>query len=151
MRLTPESHQRLQLFFRQHWGERALVLPVIDWDVSAAARWVVQASGVTAMTLGTRVLLDKKALRRDAGGSYWLHSSLAAHEATHVLQYQRQGLTGFLWRYLGDYADQMRQAARWNTETHFRAYAAIGAEQEAQEIEAAYLRWAGRTEEELSS
>ena len=149
MRFTSESHKRLQQFFCQHRGEPDLVLPVIEWDVSAAARLVVRTSGVTAMTLGTRVLFEPKALREDADGRFWIRSSLAAHEATHVLQYQRMGWGGFLWNYLGDYAGRMQQAAKWNAAAHFRSYEAIRAEREAQAAEDAYTNWSGRDEEEL--
>lgn len=149
MRFTSESHKRLQQFFRQHRGEADLILPVIEWDVSAAARLVVRTSGVTAMTLGTRVLFEPKALREDADGRFWIRSRLAAHEATHVLQYQRMGWGGFLWNYLGDYAGQMQQAAKWNAAAHFRSYQAIRAEREAQAAEDAYTNWSGRGEEEL--
>ena len=149
MRLTPESHKRLQQFFRQHYGDAELVLPLIEWDVSAAARLAVRTSGVTAMTLGTRILFDPKALREDADGRFWIRNRLAAHEATHVLQYQRMGWGRFMWNYLGDYAGQMQQAAKWNAHAHFRAYEAINAEREAQTTEDAYALWCEREEEEL--
>jgi hypothetical protein len=149
MRLTSNSHQSLQNFFRLHFGQRDLVLPLIEWDVSVKARLVVRSSGVTAMTLGTRVLLEPKALHIDSDGRYRILSRLAAHEATHVLQYQRMGWGRFLWRYLSDYAGHMQQAAKWDAVAHFRSYEAIRAEREAQAIEEAYASCCGRDYEEL--
>lgn len=125
------------------------MLPVVEWDTSAKAQFIVRASGVTAMTLGGRVLLDDKALRRDAAGRRWIRSRLAAHEAMHVLQYEKLGWGRFLWRYLGDYAGRMQQAAKWNAAAHFRAYEDIRAEREAQAAEDAYAQFCENLEEEL--
>ena len=149
MRLTPEAHDNLQEFFRVHYDDAGLVLPEIDWQKGTAAQGVTRGFRITAMTLGRRVLLDAKALRCDTDGRWWIKSRLAAHEATHVLQYQRQGWGGFLFRYLSEYAQTMQQAARWDSQSHATAYNALSAEREARELEAAYRLWRGHDEEEL--
>jgi hypothetical protein len=149
MRLAPESHDSLEAFFRAHCGDAGLVLPRIEWQVDTASHLVASAFRISAITLGRRVLVRPGAVRRDAAGRWWIGSRLAAHEAMHVLQYQRQGWAGFLYDYLGDYAARMQQAAQWNAAAHFHAYEDIRAEREAQAAEDAYARWRGRGEEEL--
>jgi hypothetical protein len=149
MRLTPESHTLLEQFYRYYWRDEKLALPWIDWDVGRAAQFVVRTSGVTAMTLGARVLLHRPAAQRDESGRWLIKSRLAAHETAHVLQYQRLGWSGFLLDYLGDYAREMRGAARWNAAAHFQSYESIKAEREAQAAEDAYIEWSGRSVEEL--
>ena len=151
MRLTVASHEHLQKFFRVHYRDAGLALPLIEWDLGAGAQMVTRAGAITAMTLGKRVLTARHALRQDAAGRWWIKGRLAAHEATHVLQYQKQGWGRFLWNYLGDYAGAMQEAARWNAAAHFRSYQAINAEREAQAAEDAYALWSDKSEVELTA
>lgn len=150
MRLTVQSYQRLQDFLRQYYGDAALRLPEIDWRVGAVARGVTQLNGISAITFGCRVLLAPHAVWQDEAGAWRIAGRLVAHEATHVLQYQRQGWGRFLYGYLSEYAQAMRQATQWNAATHFQAYANLNAEREAQAVEDAYAAWCGRASEELT-
>lgn len=149
MRLAAESHARLQDFFRQHYDQASLSLPVINWRRDALAHGVTRLNRITAITLGRTVLVTPEAIWQDTNGSWRTSSRLAAHEATHVLQYEKQGWGRFLYGYVSEYAAAMRQATQWNKATHFQSYANLSAEREAQELEYAYYAWCGRETEEM--
>lgn len=74
--------------------------------------------GAAAITLGRLV-----SVRRGAAGN----ARLLRHEAEHVRQWSERGVTGFLARYLGDYAHLRLRG--W---PHWSAYRRIGFEVEAE-------------------
>lgn len=74
--------------------------------------------GAAAITLGRLV-----SVRRGAAGN----ARLLRHEAEHVRQWSERGVTGFLARYLGDYA-----RLRLRGWPHWSAYRRIGFEVEAE-------------------
>jgi hypothetical protein len=80
-------------------------------------------------------------LRRDRCGRLCVPGWLAAHEATHVLQYERVGFVGFLLLYLKGYWRALRSQKRWNSAAHMTAYLAIKEELEAREAEIAFAAW----------
>ena len=84
------------------------------------------------MTLGRLILL-----RRDDDRSG--RRTLLAHELVHVEQYDRLGVSRFLWRYLRAYGYNLRRLR-----SHQRAYAAIPFEAEAR---ASAARWANELPE----
>ena len=92
----------------------------------------VLAPGTAGMTLGRLILL-----RRDDDRTG--RRTLLAHELVHVEQYDRLGVTRFLWRYLRAYGSNLRRLR-----SHRRAYEAIPFEAEAR---AAAARWASRRPE----
>ena len=74
------------------------------------------------ITLGTRVFIEEEAF----GPNQELDLNLAVHEATHVVQYVRDGTFGFLTRYLWEYRKNLSQGMTQN-----QAYRAISYEVEA--------------------
>jgi len=94
--------------------------------IAAAAAALLHAE---AFTIGRHVFLSRAAAR-DAGSGDTAGRSLLAHELTHVAQYRRYGVGGFLARYLLDYA-----SARRNGLGHAEAYAGIRFEREARAAE----------------
>lgn len=77
----------------------------------------------------------------DAGGSLSTKGWLVAHEAMHVLQYEREGHVRFLLRYFYGYWRALRGSGKWNREARMHAYLAIEAERIAHEVERAYQEW----------
>jgi hypothetical protein len=142
MFLAPESHERLENFLREHFGDPALRLPPLYFYESRLLGWVVRAFHLGAVTFGRRIFVLPKYMERDARGRVTIPGWLAAHEATHVLQYERAGFSRFLVRYLRGYWRALREQKKRNGEAaHKAAYLAIREEREAHEAEEAYASW----------
>lgn len=141
MRFARASHERLELFFRFHLRDDALTLPRVEIHAGRLAGWLTRMLGIAAITLGRRVIVSPRALRRAAGGGLTMPVSLAVHEATHVLQYARQGFFPFLFLYLGEYVSGMVRAGELGARAHRRAYSAISFEVQAGEAETVYADW----------
>ena len=87
------------------------------------------APGFQGMTLGRLILVlndDDRSGQR----------VLLAHELVHVQQYAELGVARFLWRYVREYASNLRRLR-----SHRQAYEAISFEAKAREATA---RWAER-------
>ena len=142
MFLDAESHEHLEDFLREHFHDPGLRLPPLYFYESRLLGWVVRAFHLGAITFGRRIFVLPKYMERDARGRLTIPGWLAAHEATHVLQYERAGFAGFLVRYLRGYWRALREQKKRNNEAaHKAAYLAIREEREAHEAEEAYAAW----------
>jgi hypothetical protein len=146
MLLAAASHEHLEGFLREHFHDPALRLPPLFFYNSRLLGWLVRAFHLGAITLGRRVFVLPGYVKRDAEGRLTIPGWLAAHEATHVLQYERAGLAGFLGLYLRGYWRALRAQKKWNAVAHQAAYLAIMEEREAYEAEKAYATWRVRPE-----
>lgn len=141
MLLAAESHKRLESFFRERFNDQSLRLPPLFFYRSRLLDWIVKAFNLGAITFGRRIFVLPKYVKRDALGRLTIPGWLAAHEATHVLQYQRAGFARFLARYLRGYWRALRAQKGWNGAARQAAYMAISEESEAREAEQAYAAW----------
>ena len=145
MRLTDESHARVEQFFREYLNEPGLSLPPISFHGGVPARLLmVAASGMSAITFGRRVFVKPEEFGSVGGGLATLPGRLVVHEARHVLQYQARGYPRFFRDYLRGYWGALREGGRWDRVGRAAAYMAIAEEREAYAAEAAYLRNWGR-------
>ncbi|HVG29894.1 MAG TPA: DUF4157 domain-containing protein [Pyrinomonadaceae bacterium] len=144
MLLAPESHRRLEEFFRQHLRDESLRLPRVRFYAGRFAGLLTRTFGIGAITFGSRVFVSPEFLRRGADDRLALPAGLAVHEATHVLQYARVGFVPFLSLYLRDYARALGREAGRARERHRAAYLAISFEVEARAAEDGYDAWRGR-------
>jgi hypothetical protein len=145
MFLSVESHKHLENFLREHFGDPGLRLPPIYFYESRLLGWIVRAFHLGAITFGRRIFVLPKYIERDTRGRSTIPGWLAAHEATHVLQYERAGFGSFITRYLRGYWRALRAQKKWNGEAaHKAAYLAIQEECEAHEAENAYAAWSER-------
>jgi hypothetical protein len=149
MRLTDESHARVEQFFRAHRGDAGLVLPPLEFHGGLAARLLMWWAEMGAMTLGRRVFVRPSLFRREDDGRLTLPGWLVAHEAAHVLQYEERGFVRFLCDYLAGYWRALRGGGRWDAAGRMAAYLAIEEEREAREAEEAYVVRAGAAREVL--
>jgi hypothetical protein len=95
------------------------------------ARLLTSVAGANAIVFGRRIFLAasaESALAADAAAA----ADLLAHELTHVRQYRRYGMAGFLGRYLGEYLRSRLAGA-----SHNDAYRGISFEREAEGAERA--------------
>jgi len=147
MRLSAESHARVEQFFREHLNDPNLRLPPVDFRGGPAARVLMAFAGMGAITFGRRVFVRPGLFGRDRLGRATLPGWLVVHEAAHVLQYERRGFAPFLRDYLRGYWRALREGGRWDGSGRMAAYMAIAEEREARSAETAYtLRRDGRHE-----
>jgi hypothetical protein len=145
MKLARESHQRLEKFFRQYFDEPHLQLPPIYLHSGRIARLVTKRLRVGALTIGRHILLSPDRVI-EADGNLTTKGWLVAHEATHVLQYEREGYVRFFFRYFYGYWRALRGSGKWSREARMSAYLAIEAERIAHEVERAYQVWSDQAQ-----
>ena len=143
MRLSNAAHERLEKFLGEHLGEPELRLPGIHLHSGRIARWVTGALKIGAMTVGRHIFVAPRLLVRDEDGRLAAPGWLIAHEATHVVQFGKEGFAGFLYKYLRGYFGALRQCGSWDAAARMTAYLAIAEECAAREAEHAYRKWNG--------
>ncbi len=149
MLLAPESHRRLETFLRSHFRNPALKLPPLYFHSGGLAGWLTRTFHIGAITLGRHIFVLPDLIGRDAEGRAIVPGWLAAHEATHVLQFKRDGVARFLFSYLRGYWRALREQERWDEAAHRQAYFAITEERDARGAEKAYVEWRSREEAQL--
>jgi hypothetical protein len=141
MRLARESHERLEKFFREYFKDPQLRLPPIYLHRGRIARMVTKQLRIGALTIGRHILLSPARVT-EREGSLTTEGWLVAHEATHVLQYERDGYLRFFIHYFYGYWRALRGGgSRLSREARMSAYLAIEAERIAHEVERAYQDW----------
>jgi hypothetical protein len=143
MRLSAESHAKVEQFFREHLDEPGLNVPRINFHGGLAGWLFGVFVGMSAITLGRRVVVSPKLFGRDEGGRATLPGRLVVHEVAHVLQYEERGFARFLRDYLRGYWRALREGGRWDWRGRTAAYMSIAEEREARAAEDAFA--AGRT------
>lgn len=104
--------------------------------------WLTKVLRIGAITVGHRIFVSPKfSTRNERTGQIHLPGWLVAHEAVHVLQYQREGILRFLANYLREYVQTLIKARRFGAGARTAAYYAISHEVEAHIAEQAYHRW----------
>ncbi len=141
MKLADESHARIEGFLREHLKEPELRLPPIKVHGGALARCATRALKIGAITFGRHVFISPNWVERKAGGRRTAPGWLIAHEAVHVLQYEREGWLRFLLNYVLDYWRLLRASGGWDAAARMAAYLAITKESAAREAEDAYKIW----------
>ena len=145
MRLSASSRAELEEFFRELRGEEDFRLPPVKVHAGRAVGWLTHRARIDAITLGRRVLVAPRHVRRGrVGGACAVAGRLMAHEVAHLLQAERAGLVRFLFAYLREYWSGLRRAPKWDAAAHWRAYAEISFEREARAAERAYEAWRAR-------
>lgn len=145
MKLARESHQRLEKFFREYFDDSQLRLPPIHLHRGRLARLVTKQLRIGAITFGRHIFVSPDRVT-EAGGDLSTKGWLVAHEATHVLQYEREGHVRFLLRYFYGYWRALKESGKWDREARMNAYLSIEAEREAREVERAYQAWSIRVQ-----
>jgi hypothetical protein len=144
MLLAPHSHERLEEFFRLHLRDESLQLPRAHFYAGHFAAWLTRTFDINAITLGGRVFVTPRVMRRDNDGRTSAPARLVVHETAHVLQYRRAGVAAFWFRYVCEYARALMREEGRGVRQHWAAYRAISFEAQARAAEEAYAVWSRR-------
>ncbi|HEV3467751.1 MAG TPA: DUF4157 domain-containing protein [Pyrinomonadaceae bacterium] len=147
MKLSAETHERVEAFFRRHTNDAGLTLPPIHVHAGRFANLLTTLNGISGITFGRHVFVRSRLVGRDAGGRPTIGGRLLVHEAAHVLQYERSGYPRFLRTYLRGYWRALREGGRWDKAARNAAYLAIAEEREARAAELAYATERSRERE----
>lgn len=146
MQLTPETHRHLEDFLRVYFNDPHLIFPPIK---IYEGRFFTKTFKIGAITIGRRIVITPNLVLKTDDGGWGIPGWLLAHEGTHVIQYQRAGLLGFLGSYLKDYFKTLRKGLRMDAASRNAAYRAIRQEEHARAAEEAYEQWLGAPRSKL--
>lgn len=141
MKLSKESHDILEKFFREYYKDENLVLPQTHYFSGRVVGFFTSLFGIYAITFGRIILLAPDTVKRNEKGKHTASGWLIAHEYCHVLQYERKGILRFLFFYLTEYSKNMNAIGKLNQKAHIKAYSDMWQEREAVEVEDAFVKW----------
>jgi len=141
MRLSRETNQKLELFFRKYFNDENLKLPKIQVYAGRTAGLITKFLGIHGITLGRHIIIKPSQTEYDKKKRLTISKNLLSHEVAHVVQYQKLGFFGFLYKYLKDYFLLLRARRKWNTFARMEAYWEIPHEVEARDAAASFIEW----------
>lgn len=143
MKLAKESHRELELFFREYFGDENLNLPEIHIYCGKFTGAFINIIKVHGITFGRRIFIWPELINFDPHKK-GISCQLAAHEATHVIQYHKHGLVGFLYKYLKNYWKNLQTKPIWDLDARQEAYRQIEFEIEARDAAEKFYQWLPR-------
>lgn len=141
MKLARTTHQLLEEFFREYYDDEKIKLPTIILFAKRGARLLTKLLKIHGITFGSRMFIAPELVFRNEQKLLCIDKQLLAHEATHVLQYQRQGFVKFFYTYLKSYWQELRAKKSWDFAARYEAYRAIPQETEARAVAEAFMQW----------
>lgn len=141
MRLSPKTHQQLELFFRQYFADENLKLPQVEIYARRGAKLITKLVKVDGITFGRHVFIDPKLAKYDKKNRLCISKNLLSHEVAHVIQYNQLGLIGFLFKYIKDYFVILKGKKKWNAPARMESYWAIPHEIEARDAAKKFIQW----------
>jgi hypothetical protein len=141
MKLSESSHGKLESFFREFLGDESFLLPTIHFytgKVSEIFTFLIKVNGIT---FGRRVFIMPSLLTLNRRNHKKLPEDLVVHEIMHVIQYQKEGLFKFFYKYLCDYRRNLKKNGDWSAASRRKAYLEIAFEIEARLAADKYLDW----------
>lgn len=146
MKLSRELHSQLENFFREFFDDENLRLPEIEIFCHRGARFVTKLISVHGITFRRFIFIKPDLISRSPEMKLCISKNLLAHEATHVVQYQKLGTLKFLYRYFKSYFVNLRGGKDWNFNSRMMAYLDIPFEEEARVCGANFVEWLNKTE-----
>ncbi len=138
MKLSKESHEILEKFFRDYYKDENLKLPQTHYYSGRVIGLFTSLFGIYAITFRRVILLAPDMVKKNGDGKKTVSGWLIAHECCHVLQYERKGVFHFLLSYLVEYTRNVKAMGKLNRKTHIKAYSDMWQEREAVEVENAF-------------
>lgn len=143
MKLSEKSHRKIERFFAEYLADETFRLPEIIFYGGKFTNLFTQLLRIEGITIGKRIFIFPKNFWRSETDKLRLNEGLAVHEIAHVLQYQREGFFGFLYKYLSDYWRNLRSLKKYDAFSRSMAYQNISFEREARETERKFREWKG--------
>lgn len=141
MKLAPDSHQKLEKFFRAYFQDETFYLPTIHIYCGRFTHIFTRIVKVHGITFGCRIFILPDLVSVNFAEEPRLSEKLAAHEITHSLQYQKHGFTGFFYNYLKSFIKNLRGKKKWDLNSRQEAYLEIPFEIEAREVADKFVEW----------
>ena len=141
MKLSRKSHQRLERFFRDYFGDEELTLPQVDLYIKRGAGLITKVFKIYGITFGQYIFIRPDFLYRNENRELCISKELLAHELAHVLQYQKLGWFRFFYTYLKAYFAALRRKEKWNPAAREQAYLEIPHEIEARDCASKFMQW----------
>lgn len=141
MKLSPGSHRKLEMFFREYLQTEDFKLPPIYFYFGNFTHAMTRLIKVNGITFGRRIFILPELISLNASRRRRIPEDLAAHEIMHVIQYRRNGFIKFLYVYLRDYWRNLRRREKWDSASRRLAYLEIPFEIEARDAAQKFLEW----------
>lgn len=141
MKLAESSHKKIESFFQEHLNDKSFKLPQAFLYVGRFSRFFTLILGVHGITFGRQIFILPSLVSHTANQKLKLPENLVVHEITHVLQYKREGILKFIYKYLKSYWNNLNQKKKWDINARQQAYLAIPYEIEARRAAAEFVRW----------
>lgn len=146
MKLSHKSHLKIESFFRDYLQDEKFILPKIEFYGGRFTHFLTSILKIEGITIGKRIFIFPNHFWRSRTSKLRLGESLAVHEITHVLQYRRDGIFKFLFKYFQNYWRNLRKLKKWDKFAMQMAYFEIEYEREAREAERKYSIWKEKKE-----
>jgi hypothetical protein len=147
MKLARETHRQLERFFREYFDDKKLKLPKIEIYTGRTAGFITKVLAIHGITIGRRIFIKPTLAKYNEKRRLTISKNLLSHEVAHVVQYQRLGFFGFLYKYLRDYFRLLRRKKKWNALARMDAYWEIPHEIEARHAAQDFEKWAEQNEQ----
>lgn len=141
MKLSRETHNQLENFFREYFKDYDLKLPEIEILSDGGAGIITKLLSVHGMTVGRYIFIKPSIIKIDENEKLRINKNLLAHEVAHVIQFQQLGLVGFLAKYLKDYFVILGQKGSLHSAARTEAYWEIPHEIEARDAAKEFEKW----------
>ena len=141
MKLSRNSHRKLEIFFREFLSDESFTLPIVNFYTGHLSKVFTLFLSINGITLGKRVFILPQLVSLNRKNQKKLPEELIVHEIMHVIQYQKTGFFKFFYTYLRDYWRNLRERDEWNSASRQQAYLNIPFEIEARCAAQKYLEW----------
>ncbi len=141
MKLANDSHKSLEEFFKEYYQDEKFALPKIYFYGGGFTRFFTYFIKVHGITFGRRIFILPALISVNNLDEPRLSEQLAAHEITHVIQYQKHGFYGFFFNYLKCYVNNLRGKKKWDLNSRQEAYFDIPFEIEARDAAMKFAEW----------
>lgn len=141
MKLAESSRVKLEEFFREITNDERLRLPEIFFHAGSFSEILTRHLKIHGITIGRNIFIAPEFVFFSDKDFYKTHIELAAHEITHVLQFQREGFVKFFYKYLKSYLQNLRRQKVWDAAARQQAYLDIPFETEARAAAAKFVEW----------
>lgn len=141
MRLSRDLHQKIERFFRVYYKDDSLKLPEVEIFIRRGA-WIFSSLlFVSGITFGRKIFIKPSLIERDDKNRLVISKNLLVHELTHTMQYEREGFTGFLFKYFKDFCVNLRRKKKWDFYSRMESYLEIPHEIEARDSAEKFTAW----------